>query len=113
MRILQFLVFSERPLRIEEVVDAIAVDPEGSPRFDPKNRERVPREVTRYCSSLVVVVPREAHQDDQNNKNTMELQLAHDTVREFLITEQLKEELRPHFMEIAAGGIGQRPREGG
>lgn len=35
-RILQFLLFSKRPLRIEEAVDAIAVDPEGDPHFDPK-----------------------------------------------------------------------------
>jgi hypothetical protein len=55
IRILQFLTFSERPLRIEEAVDLIAIDPEGNPRFKSENRMPLPRDVSRYCSSLVVV----------------------------------------------------------
>jgi hypothetical protein len=33
VRILQFLTFSERPLSIEEIVDAIAVNTDGDPYF--------------------------------------------------------------------------------
>ncbi|KKA19770.1 Uncharacterized protein T310_6236 [Rasamsonia emersonii CBS 393.64] len=69
IRILQFLSFSNRSLLIEEAVDAIAVDPEGVPRFDPKNRMPVPREISRYCSSLVVVVNRKKHWYDQNDQD--------------------------------------------
>jgi len=35
-RILQFLTYSERPLSIEEAVDAIAVDTEGDQYFNPR-----------------------------------------------------------------------------
>jgi hypothetical protein len=55
IRILQLLIFSERPLRIEEAVDAIAVDTEGNPYFNPDHRMPIPREILYYCSSLVVV----------------------------------------------------------
>jgi hypothetical protein len=38
VRILQFLTFSERPLSVEEMVDAIAVNIDGDPYFDLHNR---------------------------------------------------------------------------
>jgi hypothetical protein len=42
IRILQFLTFSERPLRLDETVDAIAVFPDRTPAFEHKNRMRRP-----------------------------------------------------------------------
>ncbi|KAI9703722.1 MAG: hypothetical protein M1836_007492 [Candelina mexicana] len=59
--ILQWLVYSARPLRLEEVVDVIAVDVKGDPRFDLENRLAEPREILKICSSLVTV-----HEDDEN-----------------------------------------------
>src|SRR5271170_3834860 len=44
IRILQFLTYSERPLSIEEAVDAIAVGTEGDPYFNPRYRMPDPRE---------------------------------------------------------------------
>src|ERR1700727_3989815 len=35
-KVLQFLAFSARPVSLEEVVEALAVTFEGSPRFDPE-----------------------------------------------------------------------------
>jgi hypothetical protein len=59
-RILQFLTYSERPLRLDEIVNAIAIDiGDDVPReyrFNPEDRLPVPEEITRYCSSLVVLV---------------------------------------------------------
>jgi hypothetical protein len=54
-RTLQVVTFSERPIRIEEAVDAIAVDTEGDLYFSPKYRMPDPQEISRYCSSLVAV----------------------------------------------------------
>lgn len=55
-RTLQLLLFSQRPLCTEGIVDAIAVNSHKRPYLDPKNRMPIPRETSQYCSSLVVFV---------------------------------------------------------
>jgi hypothetical protein len=101
MRILQFLTYSERPLRIEEVVDAIAVNTNKSPYFSPRNRMPVPMEVTRYCSSLVIMVS--ANRDlSENDDGRIELQLAHFSVKEYLTSERLDISTKQVLQETAA-----------
>ncbi|THW56385.1 hypothetical protein D6D19_10616 [Aureobasidium pullulans] len=56
--ILRLLAWSERPLRIEELIDAMAVQPDESPSFCVDNRMPEPRDLLRICSSLVVLVQR-------------------------------------------------------
>lgn len=58
-RLLQFLVYSERPPRVEEIIDALAVDLASQPRFRPRNQLLLAEEVVSYCSSLVVLIRRE------------------------------------------------------
>ncbi len=100
IRILQFLAFSERPLRIEEAIEAIAVDPKSHPRFDARNRMPEPKEISRYCSSLVVVVRRSISESDQIM--VTELQLSHFSVKEYLTSNRLENDLTPSFQEISA-----------
>jgi ankyrin repeat protein len=64
VRILQLLIYSERPLSVAEVVDAIAVDIAEKPHFDPQYRMPDPDEILIYCSSLVVMVPRSVDEND-------------------------------------------------
>lgn len=78
-RILQFLTFSQRPLRIEELVDAIAVDLEHEPSFDIRSRMPVPMEILRCCSSLVVF-----------SEETGEIRLSHFSVKEFITSKEHK-----------------------
>lgn len=99
IRILQLLAFSERPLRLEEAVDAIAVETEASPMFSIINRMLVPGEILNYCSSLAVLVPAE---DRRSGKETKELRLAHVSVKEYLTSNRLGENLSPYFKETAA-----------
>jgi ankyrin repeat protein len=87
--ILQLLVFSERPMRIEEIVDAIAVNIDANLRFDPANRMPEPSEVTRYYSSLVTV---------QNE----ELHLSHFSVKEYLTSDLLDKDYARDFQETNA-----------
>ncbi|KAH8678369.1 ankyrin repeat protein [Xylariales sp. PMI_506] len=102
-RILQFLSFSERPLRIDEAVDVIAVDITSRPRFDPENRIPVPAEISRYCSSLVVIVTRKRSFDDddywsvEKEKPITEIQLAHFSVKEYLTSDRLRESVANDF----------------
>lgn len=81
-RILQFYTYSARPLRIEEAVDAIAVNVTKSPYFSPENRMPEPLEITRYCSSLVVISPKTNNSQDQSD-GYAELQLAHFLLKSF------------------------------
>ncbi|KAL8723175.1 MAG: hypothetical protein Q9181_007337 [Wetmoreana brouardii] len=54
-KILQWLAYSARPLGLEELAEVIAIDVEGSPRFDPANRFPEPRDILMICSSLVTL----------------------------------------------------------
>lgn len=115
-RLLQFLTFSERPLTIKEAVDAIAVDTDNKPRFDPKNRMPIPEEIVSYCSSLVVLTvralkEREFHQlmgyypdfaYGETEETIQELQLAHLSVKDYLLSERVPQGFDKDFNEATA-----------
>lgn len=115
-RILQLLLYSARPLRIEEVVDALAVGPEDEPRFDPENRLPDPTEVTRCCSSLVTLVKEPivssfTVRSDVPFRITIpgypytlktELHLAHASVKEYLTSIQASNKLGLRLNELIA-----------
>lgn len=92
IRILQFLVYGQRPLAIEEAVDIVVVrtDPEKKDSWFRKDyRLPIPEEIARYCSSLVSVTERR-------------IQLAHFSVKEYLVSNQLEPKLRNEFQDIVA-----------
>ncbi|OXV06673.1 hypothetical protein Egran_05560, partial [Elaphomyces granulatus] len=91
IKILQFLAVSRRPLRVEEAVDAIAVDPGGNPRFDSRNRMPVPEEISLYCSSLVIIVCKQTQENDDECFYT-ELHLSHLSVKEYLMSKRLPDD---------------------
>ncbi|KAK5689256.1 hypothetical protein LTR17_026392 [Elasticomyces elasticus] len=100
IRILQFLTYSERPLRVEEAVDAIAITPMADSRFDVQDWLADAREIARVCSSLVTVV-----YDDQiweSDQNEDQLQLAHLSVKEYLLSGQLESSFQDQLQESAA-----------
>lgn len=98
-RLLQFLTYSDRPLRIEEAVDAVAVNTAEVPRFDEKNRMPIPREIARYCSSLVVLVDRNIQDDTET---VTEIQLAHFSVKEYLMSDRLYPDIASSLGKIPA-----------
>ncbi|UPK91519.1 hypothetical protein LCI18_002454 [Fusarium solani-melongenae] len=76
IRLLQFLVHSERPLKLAEAKEVIATQIENEPRgFHIKRRLFRDTDVLDYCPSLVMVV----HATDP------ELHLAHFSVKEYLL----------------------------
>ncbi|KAF4810633.1 Ankyrin repeat domain-containing protein 50 [Colletotrichum siamense] len=91
IRLLQFLAFCERPLRVKEAVDLLAVELKETPGFNPNNRMPIPEEITGYCSGLVVIGYTNEHRGD------MEIQLAHATVKEYLISDRLSQDVSAHF----------------
>jgi Ankyrin repeats (3 copies) len=77
LKILQWLVYSARPLRIDEVVDAIAVYSDNDPRFDLESRLPDPQDLLTICSSLITIAG-------------VEIRLAHFSVKEYLISERIQ-----------------------
>jgi len=97
--VLKMLAFSNRPLRLEEIVEALAFNLDTK-SFDEDWRLE-PLDVIEICSSLVAVVdPQvkdEGQHEDGNHEETMaddpnvskkELRFAHYSVKEFLVSER-------------------------
>ena len=55
LKMLHWLTFSARPLRLEELAEIVAIDVHETPRFDPERRWPEPREIMAICSSLVTL----------------------------------------------------------
>ncbi|KAG9559507.1 MFS general substrate transporter, partial [Aureobasidium melanogenum] len=109
------LVFTERPLRLEEVIDAVATEPDIEPPFDAENRISPPDAIIAYCPDLVRIttlhednfadrLPDDAQpffdeyykrKNSQNREKT--IQLAHFSVREYLLLDR-KECPYYHFL---------------
>ena len=100
-RVLQFLTYSERPLTIDEVVDAIAVNIREQPHFHPKYRMPDPNEITSFCSSLVVKMPRQGSERMEDEERTY-LQLAHFSVKEYLTSDRVCKSIQSHIREPVA-----------
>lgn len=75
-RILAFLTYSERPLKISEAVDILATTPQKALKFDPGNRMPQPMRILKFCSSLVTLAEDRQH-----------ISLAHFSVKEYLISD--------------------------
>lgn len=108
IRLLQVLTWSERPLLIEEAVDYLAVELDSEIGFDGENRLPVPKEILRFCSSLVTVArtsedPREDFETKmlvafEIDRVGEEIRLAHYSVKEYLISGRCQsDEFRFHL----------------
>ncbi|KAH0006078.1 Pfs, NACHT and ankyrin domain protein, partial [Aureobasidium melanogenum] len=93
--ILNLLVRSEKPIQIAPLVDAIAVNLDKDPGFDPKDRMPVPQEVLKLCSSLVEVV--RVRNDDYDI-----VRLAHFSVKEYLMSKNISKAFESLINETAA-----------
>ena len=84
-KILQWLVFSVRPLSIQEAAEILAIDEEAERGFDPEYRLEDPRDILTICSSLVTI----AIAKNDHNEDYEELRLAHYSVKEYLISDRV------------------------
>lgn len=92
IKLLQLLAFTKRPLRLEEVIDAVATEPDIERPFDAKNRITPPDAIIGYCSNLVriTVVQRKEFAYSGSGCKIVQrdekmVQLAHSTVQEYLL----------------------------
>jgi ankyrin repeat protein len=80
-------MWSHRDLQLEEIVDAVAVDLEANPTFDPRNRMPYPRDIIRLCEGLIVLTPVVDLTDDEDQKQKPQFQLTH-YGRRFLLSSR-------------------------
>jgi ankyrin repeat protein len=84
--ILNFLIWlSGGEYTIDQLVDAIAIDLDKDPAFDPKNRMPVPRGLLKLCSGLVTVYQCPLGQDSGHDL----VYLAHFSVKEYLVSNHV------------------------
>ena len=89
-RILQWLAFSERPVKLEEVAESLAIDLEVNPRFDPTLRFQDAREILIICSSLVTVSRATIRDYRDKDVECDVLQLSHFSVKEYLVSDRMR-----------------------
>lgn len=82
IRVLQFLVYSDRPLRIEELVDAVAVDLSRKPEFESNRRMPNPETILKIYPSLLT--PTSRYNENSSEEAIKELELVHAKVKEYL-----------------------------
>ena len=92
LKIFQWLCFSRRPMRIDEMVEVLAIDTTDTTDnfcFHPEQRLPDPRDILTICSTLVSVTTAAKDASTQTSR-TQELRLAHSSVKEYLISDRLK-----------------------
>lgn len=127
LKILQWLTFSARPLRLEEVAEILAIDVDQTPRFDPERRWPEPRDILRMCSSLITLTrdSSDASVQDFLNEDSQGLdtysvaesvdaqdpityvRLAHFSVKEYLVSDRVPLGMASHYSirEIESHGV--------
>ena len=90
LKIFQWLCFSKRPMRIDEMVEVLAVESTDDCRFSPEQRLPDPHDILTICSTLVSVATVATKDTSTQNPGAEELRLAHFSVKEYLISERLK-----------------------
>jgi ankyrin repeat protein len=89
MHILQWLTFSARPLRVEEIAEIVAIDVTREPVFERNEVLVDPLEVLDICSSLVTITMEEAEAGWIPAERL--IALAHSSVREYLVSDRIKQ----------------------
>lgn len=89
LRLLQWLTYSNRPLRIEEVAEALAIEdlPER-PRLAHEKRLVDPHDTLTICPDLVVVNPVKVLNENGDAIEAEELRFAHFSVQEYLTSHR-------------------------
>ena len=80
-QLLQWLAYAARPLELKEVAEVVAIDVEGTPRFDSDNRFPELQDILTICSSLISL---EKEDENLTSSSRVVVRLAHLSVKEFL-----------------------------
>jgi ankyrin repeat protein len=105
MRILRWLVCSIRPLCVEEVAEAVAIDTSRSPAFDPDEILEDPLDVLSICGGLVTLTTTSKSDLYDRPFNSQRIvALAHYSVQEYLVSDQIRQgEAKRYSLKADAG----------
>jgi hypothetical protein len=100
IKILQWLTYSARPLRIEELAEIVAVNVTGEPWFDCDARFPEQREILKVCSSLITIEEMVVNSFEEekfygkrlHGKVINLVRLAHFSVKEYLVSERIRDQ---------------------
>ena len=128
IKILQWLSFAARPLRLEELAEIVAIDVEETPRFDPERRWPEQRDILTVCSSLITLTNdfNEDSYEDSGSEFSADgdtdadsvgessdtegvmtyVRLAHFSVKEYLVSDRIDLGMASHYSirEMVAHG---------
>ena len=93
LKVFQWLCFSARQMRIDEMVEVLAIDSTDNFCFSPEQRLPDPCDILTVCSTLVSVTAAATENTSKQTTGSQELRLAHFSVKEYLISERLKKGL--------------------
>ncbi|KAF4342866.1 Pfs NACHT and ankyrin domain protein [Fusarium beomiforme] len=83
IRLLQFLVYTKRPLTLVEAIEVVATEIDREPRgFDVDGRLSLKTDILRYCPNLVIIAKVTSFAE-----TVEELHLAHFSVKEYLLEQ--------------------------
>ena len=97
LRVFQWLCFSARPMRLDEIVEVLAIDSTPGSGFCPEQRLPDPRDILTICSTLVSITAAAKGDTSTHTTGTLELRLAHFSVKEYLISDRLKQASMHHY----------------
>lgn len=89
LKIFQWLCFSARPMRLDEMVEVLAIESTSDPCFRPEQRLADPRDILTICSTFVSVTAVGERETSTETAGAGELRLAHFSVKEYLISDRL------------------------
>jgi ankyrin repeat protein len=96
---LQWLTYSERPLRLEELYEVIAPDAKDA-EFAPTKRESVQTYIKEFFTSLITI-----SEDSGDGKNSL-VRFAHYTVTEYLLSKETQQgKYSEFYMEEVASQV--------
>jgi len=94
IKALQWLCFSDRPLQLVEMVEILAIENGDQGGFFPEERLPDPTDIMTVCSSLITLNLIDDGEDNDDSGNSVnidrriQIQLAHFSVKEFLLSDQ-------------------------
>ena len=102
MKILQWLCFSEEPLSVEELAEALAIETINEPFFDPEDRYAKPYEAVQLCGALVSLGSESLNRWSFKRSRRIDVpkqivRLSHFSVKEFLTSERMKHQLQKKY----------------
>lgn len=102
IRALRWLAFSQCPLTLHEITEAIAIDPERRPSFDRTEVLKKLEDILKICPSLIAIVDNDLRHVNKRAPGIRIVSLAHYFVKEYLLSQRvLRGEGAAFFMEGA------------